>query len=104
MVRRLPAFTPLWLMVRAALIVVVYLVVHWAGWRDYARFLSGTTTVSGEFNIPYAVVGVFYIACHFAFVLLAPVLLLTAGMQWALIALATRLKSFPGNSRGGPVG
>lgn len=97
-VRRLPAFTPLWLVARAALIAVVYLVVHCAGWRDYASFLSGTTTAGGGFNNPHAFMGVFYIACHFAFVLLAPVLLLTAGMQWALIALATRRKSYSRNA------
>lgn len=97
-VRRLPAFTPRWLVARAALIAVVYLVVHWVGWRDYASFLSGTTPGGGDFNNPHGLMGVFYITCHFAFVLLAPVLLLTAGTQWALIALATRLNLFSRNS------
>ena len=75
---RSPIVSPCGLAARAGLLAAVYLVCEIAGLRDYTTFLSGTeqaatwsATVLG---------GVAYLAAYFGAVLLAPILLLTAGL------------------------
>jgi hypothetical protein len=87
---RAEAFTPKDLVLRAAFIVVVYLAAHFAGLREFTTFLSGTapvTTLSWQW---VAFLGVAYLMAYFAFILLAPMLLLAAALLAAWEALSRR--------------
>jgi hypothetical protein len=66
--------TPRGLLLRAALISIVYGLLHLAGGRHYAGFLSGTP-VGGMGAIAF---GCSYVVMHFAFVILAPILAISS--------------------------
>jgi len=68
--------TPRGLLLRAALIALVYGALHVFGARGLVGFLSGTP-VGGSAAI---LVGVSYLLFHFLFVLVAPILILAAGL------------------------
>ena len=66
---------------RAAVIAFLFLVAHLAGLREYTSFLSGTVPspdTSWKLTIFF---GLIYLVLYFAFVLLAPILLLAALVQ-----------------------
>ena len=65
--------TPKGLLQRAAVIALVYAVLHVAGGRHDAAFLSGTPVGS-------LVLGCAYVVVYFAFVLIAPILVIAAGL------------------------
>lgn len=77
-------FTPGFLLKRALLIAAIYLVATLAGLDRYTTFISGT--VEGESMNSSALIGVFYMMAYFAFVLLAPIMAIAAG----ILALAGR--------------
>jgi hypothetical protein len=65
---------------RAALISLVFLFAHLAGLRDFTSILNGTT---GSVELGWrmsAFLGLTYIFLYLAFVLLVPILLLSAAM------------------------
>jgi hypothetical protein len=65
---------------RALLIAVTFLAVHLAGLREFTSILTGT---AGSTNLGWsacAFLGLAYIVAYLAFVLLAPSLLLAAGL------------------------
>jgi len=66
---------------RAAVIAFLFLVAHLAGLSEYTSFLSGTVPspdTSWKLTIFF---GLIYLVLYFAFVLLAPILLLAALVQ-----------------------
>jgi hypothetical protein len=69
------------LLVCAALIGLLYGLAQLAGLREDTAILSGTAPPGGAGS---AALGLGYIALHFAWVVGAPVLLLSAGIYWAL--------------------
>jgi hypothetical protein len=74
---------------RAAVIALVFLVIHLAGLREYTSILNGTP---GSVEMSWrtsALLGLTYIFAYLAFVLLAPILLLAA----AILAVWKRLRS-----------
>jgi hypothetical protein len=74
------AFSPAAFVARAVLIAVCYCVSELAGLREYTTFLSGT---SANLNVSWqtaATVGLIHLLLYVAFILLAPVSLLTAGL------------------------
>jgi len=71
------------LLVRAALITMFFAACHFAGWREHTTFLSGTPASGGGSVITSALLGVVYMAGYFGFVLLAPILVLAAGLLFA---------------------
>ena len=75
-------FSPGGFLVRALLVALAFGIVHVLGWREETRFLSGTPASALE--------GVLYLLAYFAFVLLAPTLVLGAGILAVLDALAAR--------------
>ena len=73
--------SPRGLLVRALLIALAFEVVHALGWRDETRFLSGTP---GSARL-----GILYVFLYFAFVLIAPALVLAGGVL-AILERLTR--------------
>jgi hypothetical protein len=74
------AFSPMFFIVRAAMLTVFYVVASVAGLREYATFLSGT---SPNVNMSWqtaSALGLVYILLYFAFILLVPILLIAAGL------------------------
>ncbi len=68
------------LMVRAATLAVFYAVSCVAGMQEYTTFLSGT---SPNINLSWhtaATLGLIHLLLHFAFILLVPILMITAGL------------------------
>jgi hypothetical protein len=68
-------------LVCAAVIGVLYGLAQLAGLREDTAILSGTSPPGGAAG---AALGVGYLALHFAWVVGAPVLVLAAGIYWAL--------------------
>lgn len=73
-------FSPRGFLVRALLIAVAFAVVHVLGWREETRFLSGTPASAS--------LGAIYAFIYFGFVLIAPTLVLAAGIFAVLERLA----------------
>jgi len=73
--------TPRGWIIRAVLILVVLLTLHLLGWRDDTRIISGTGAprdLAGELA---ALRGVVYGFVYFAGVIVAPILILGAGIR-----------------------
>jgi len=74
------AFSPQGLMVRAAILTALYAVSCLAGLREHTTFLSGT---SSNVNLSWhtaTTLGLIHLLLHFSFILLAPILVITAGL------------------------
>ncbi len=71
--------TPGGMLKAAVTIVVVYVVLHLLGWRQYTCFLSGTIA-PGAVGTRHAMMGVFYVFAYFGFVLAVPILLLASAI------------------------
>jgi hypothetical protein len=76
-----PWISPPGLLVAAAVIGVLYGAVHLMGLRDDACILSGTAPPGGDAGV---VLGLVYVGLHFAWVVVAPVCALGAGVLWVL--------------------
>jgi hypothetical protein len=73
-------FSPSGLLFRAAAIAAAFLICHALGLRQYTTIASGTAPVAFGGQSVGAALGILYIASYFGFVLLAPVLVLAAGL------------------------
>ena len=83
-----PGFSPAGFMVRAVTLAVLYAISRIIGLQEYTTFLSGT---SPNVNLSWrtaSTLGLIHLLLHFAFILLAPILLITA----ALLAAWNRRK------------
>ena len=78
--------TPKKLLQRAALIALAYGLLHLAGGRHYAAFLSGTP-VGGLGAVGF---GCAYVVMHFAFVIVAPILVIAAFLSAVSARVPTR--------------
>lgn len=67
---------------RAAVLVVMFLVAHLLGWREYATLLSGTSPNGGPIGLATALPAAFYIFSWFAATLITPALIIGAGFLW----------------------
>ena len=74
--KRAPILSSKGLLIRAALIALVYAALHLAGLRGHAAFLSGTM-VGGRLAL---LGGLSYVLFHFAFVVGVPILLIASGV------------------------
>ncbi len=63
---------------RAALILVAFLVAHLAGLREYTTFITGTAAGTGASLRLSAIWGMIYLTLYFSAVILAPILILAA--------------------------
>jgi hypothetical protein len=73
-------FSPKDFVRRAAVIILLFLAAHFAGFREYTSFLSGTMPspdTGWKLTIFW---GLLYLILYFASVLLAPILLVAAGI------------------------
>ena len=78
--------SPRSLLVAAAALAIAFGLSHVAGLRHYAGFLSGSAPAgTGDGTLP-AGFGVIYVLLYFAFVVIAPILALAAG----ILAVLTR--------------
>lgn len=75
------------LLVYAALLALPFLVAHLAGWREYTGILSGTLASAGLAAEVQALLGLGYAAAFMIAVILAPVFVLAAGVQFILSKL-----------------
>ena len=85
---------------RAALIALVYGVLHLMGLREYTSILSGTAPTGDPNDYLAMALGVAYVLVHLAFVLIAPVLVLAAGILRGLEHLVARSRSGERGGRG----
>ena len=82
--RRFAFTTPRGLLMRAALLALLYLAVNLAGWREHTCFLSGTPADAGGSAWWSALRGAVYLLAHLAFWTVAPVFALAAGLLAAI--------------------
>jgi phosphotransferase system glucose/maltose/N-acetylglucosamine-specific IIC component len=83
-------FSPKDFVRHAILIVLVFAVMHALGLREYTSVLNGTTG-SVEMDPTYAaLLGIVYILFYLAAILLAPILLIAAGLITAWQRIRTR--------------
>jgi hypothetical protein len=80
-------FSPRFFVTRALALAVLFLVAHLAGLREYTAFLSGTPATAGVGMRLSAFYGLVYIALYLGFVVVAPILLMAAG----ILALGQKL-------------
>jgi len=97
---RAPVFSPRGLAARAALIALVYALLHLAGLREYASILSGTLPTGDPGDYLAMTLGVAYVLVHLAFFLAAPVLVLAAGILRGLEHVVARSRSGGRGGRG----
>jgi len=74
------AFSPTAFVVRALIILVLFCISELVGLKEYTTFLSGT---SANLNLSWqtgATLGLIHLLLYVAFILLAPVSLITAGL------------------------
>ena len=79
-----PTISPSGFLVRAALITAIFLLLYLAGLKEYTCVLCGTSPTGNVADSWSAMLGVSYVLCYFAFIVLAPVLILAAGILWLL--------------------
>jgi hypothetical protein len=83
MIRRLwkaPLFSPTGLLLRAALLALVYAALHLAGWREYTSILCGTSPTGNLADQRAALFGLIYVLLRFTVVVGCPVLVIAAGL------------------------
>lgn len=86
------AFSPRGLLIRAAIISVVYLLARLAGLREYTTIISGTSPTGDVSDWWSAGLGVLYVTLYLAFVLAVPVLLIAAALLTAWFRLAPQVQ------------
>jgi hypothetical protein len=79
-----PIFTPRGFLLRAGLITLIYFILHLAGFREYTIILSGNSPTDNPANTSASSLGCVYIVFYFAWILLAPILLLAVPFFAAL--------------------
>ena len=80
-------FSPQGLLLRAALLVVFFLIVHILGLREYTTILCGTSPSGNHADVWSSLLGVLYIVFWFGLVLGAPILALASGIFMLLLKL-----------------
>jgi hypothetical protein len=78
------ALSPRGLLARAMVLIVIFLVCHWAGLRPCTSVLTGTfTSVAGSTQLG-SLLGILYALVFLAFVLVVPILLIASGLLFLL--------------------
>lgn len=72
-----PLFSPAGLLARAVLISLAYVACELSGLREYTTFLSGTRQAGWNTTV---LLGLTYLLCYHAFVVLAPILAIASGL------------------------
>lgn len=69
-------------LVRAAMLVLIFLVLHALGLRKYTTVVTGTSPTGSPVDAPSVMIALFYVVSHLGAVVVAPALAL-AGCLWA---------------------
>ena len=77
---RAPVLSPKGLILRGALLALIFTICEAAGLREHTTFISGTPTEAGGSVNASAILGVIYLAAYFGFVLVTPILMIAAGL------------------------
>jgi hypothetical protein len=88
-----PILAPRGLALRAVGVLLVFTILHLAGLRDYSCILCGTPPTGDPHAILPLLLGTIYVLFYIGAVLVAPVVLLTAVVQYVLLLL------WPGEGR-----
>lgn len=80
-------FSPRGFLLRAALLLALFLFAHLAGWREHTSILCGTATSSAGWSRLGGTLGLVYVIVYSIAVIGVPILVLAAG----LLALLQRL-------------
>jgi hypothetical protein len=83
-------FSPQGLLLRAAVILFAFLVLHAFGLRDYTTLLSGASPTGQRPDMWTVCLGMAYVAAWFGVVLIVPVLVLGSGIYLVLQRRMTR--------------
>ncbi len=74
------SFSPKAFVARAAIIVILYLISKFSGLENYTTFLSGASPNPNMSWQAGSALGLTHLLLYFAFVLLVPIFLITAGL------------------------
>lgn len=69
-------------LIRAALILAFYLILHAAGFRSYTSMLSGTLPADGDSLNSACIYAVVYVVAYMAAVVVAPILAIAALIRY----------------------
>ena len=75
---------------RAVVLIAALAVLHLGGARACTSVLSGTSPVAGGWSVPAALAGAAYIVAYLGTVVIAPILLIAAGLLAAWPAPGSR--------------
>lgn len=84
---KIKTFSPSGFISWAVLILIFFLICHVSCWREHTTFISGTAAEANETAASSAALGMVYLVSYFAFVLVAPILVLASGIFAGLSAL-----------------
>jgi hypothetical protein len=82
--------TPRGWALRAVLILITLAALHVLGWREDTRIISGTAAPKDLAGELAAMRGVVYGLVYFAGMIVAPILILAAGIRWAAARAMSR--------------
>lgn len=88
--RSTPLFSPRGFLLRAAALLVLFLIAHLAGWREHTSILCGTATSAAGWSRLGGTLGLVYVIVYSIAVVGVPILVLAAGLLALLQRLATK--------------
>jgi hypothetical protein len=95
---RADAFSPGAFVLRAAILAALYAVSRIAGLQEYTTFLSGTSPNVHLSWQTASAIGLIHLLLYFAFILMVPILLITAGLLAAWNGISSRSAKPQGRS------
>ncbi|HEY3322840.1 MAG TPA: hypothetical protein VGP72_20465 [Planctomycetota bacterium] len=75
-----PVFSPQGMLLRALLLVFIFVLCHFLGWREYTTILCGISLSGNPGDAWASLKGVLYLLSWFGFILAAPILVISAGV------------------------
>lgn len=75
-----PVLSPKGFLLRAAALLVLFLIAHLAGWREHTSVLCGTAPSAAGWDRVGGTLGMVYVLFYFAATLGTPILVLAAGI------------------------
>ena len=97
---RVPALSPAGLLIRAAVLAAAYVVLHLAGFREYASVICGMPPPgSSRYLVSFAACA--YIMLHLAAVMVVPALVIASGIAALVIRFCPRKEDVAGSAAGG---
>ncbi len=78
--RRFGLLSPAGWLIRAVVLLVLFAAMHLLGWREHTNVFSGTLGLNSTADYLRAIAGGLYVIAWFATVVVAPILLIAAGV------------------------